>query len=89
MGSVNGLLAAVTWCALGSAPALAQPTAGGGQAKSAPKAEPVLMDEMTMTEVRDGIASGKTTVKVFNGSTEHTGPHVVLGKHNFKARCLR
>jgi creatinine amidohydrolase/Fe(II)-dependent formamide hydrolase-like protein len=46
------------------------------------------MDEMTMTEVRAAIASGKTTVLLFNGSTEQTGPHVVLGKHNFKARYL-
>jgi creatinine amidohydrolase len=58
------------------------------QAPAKPKAERVLMDEMTMTEVRDAIASGKTTVLVFNGSTEQTGPHVVLGKHNFKARYL-
>jgi creatinine amidohydrolase/Fe(II)-dependent formamide hydrolase-like protein len=43
---------------------------------------------MTMTEVRAAIASGKTTVLLFNGSTEQTGPHVVLGKHNFKARYL-
>jgi creatinine amidohydrolase len=57
-------------------------------APARPKAERVLMEEMTMTEVRDAIASGKTTVLIFNGSTEQTGPHVVLGKHNFKARYL-
>jgi creatinine amidohydrolase/Fe(II)-dependent formamide hydrolase-like protein len=58
------------------------------QAPAAPAAARVLMDEMTMTEVREAIASGKTTVLLFNGSTEQTGPHVVLGKHNFKARYL-
>ena len=58
------------------------------RAADSPKAQRVLMDEMTMTEVRAAIASGKTTVLLFNGSTEQTGPHVVLGKHNFKARYL-
>ncbi len=48
----------------------------------------VYMPEMTMTEVRDAIAGGKTTVLVFNGSIEQTGPHVVLGKHVYKARYL-
>ncbi len=57
-------------------------------APTTPRAERVLMEEMTMTEVRDAIASGKTTVLIVNGSTEQTGPHVVLGKHNFKARYL-
>ncbi len=61
------------------------------RAASAPasaKTDRVLMEEMTMTEVRAAIAAGKTTVLIFNGSTEQTGPHVVLGKHNFKARYL-
>ena len=58
------------------------------RAADSPNAQRVLMDEMTMTEVRAAIASGKTTVLLFNGSTEQTGPHVVLGKHNFKARYL-
>jgi creatinine amidohydrolase len=48
----------------------------------------VLMDEMTTTEVRDAIKSGKTTVLIFNASTEASGPHLVLGKHIFRARCL-
>jgi creatinine amidohydrolase len=61
---------------------------GAAQTPAKPKAERVLMDEMTTTEVRDAIAAGKTIVLLFNGSTEQTGPHVVLGKHNFKARYL-
>ncbi len=48
----------------------------------------VLMDEMTTTEVRDAIQSGKTTVLIFNASTEASGPHLVLGKHIFRARYL-
>ncbi len=49
---------------------------------------PVVMTDMTMTEVRDAIAAGKTTVLIFNGSIEQTGPHVVLGKHIYKAQYL-
>ncbi len=36
----------------------------------------VLMDEMTTTEVRDAIKSGKTTVLIFNASTEESGPEL-------------
>ncbi len=48
----------------------------------------VLMDEMTTAEVRDAIQSGKTTVLLFNASTEASGPHLVLGKHIFRAHYL-
>src|SRR5437879_4385574 len=48
----------------------------------------VLMDEMTTTEARDAIKSGKTAVLIFNASTEESGPHLVLGKHIFRARYL-
>jgi creatinine amidohydrolase len=48
----------------------------------------VLMDAMTMTEVRDAVHSGKTTVLVYSASIEQTGPHVVLGKHLFKVAYL-
>jgi hypothetical protein len=48
----------------------------------------VLMEEMTTTEVRDAIKAGKTTVLIFSGSTEESGPHMVLGKHTFRARYL-
>src|SRR5260370_18450883 len=48
----------------------------------------VLMDQMTTAEVRDAIHSGKTTVLLFNASTEASGPHLVLGKHIFRAHYL-
>src|SRR6266851_2240924 len=48
----------------------------------------VLMDQMTTAEVRTAIQSGKTTVLLFNASTEASGPHLVLGKHIFRARYL-
>ena len=73
--------------ALVLAAALAAPSAAPAPHAAAAK-PPVVMTDMTMTEVRDAIASGKTTVLVFNGSIEQTGPHVVLGKHVYKARYL-
>ena len=48
----------------------------------------VLMEEMTTTEVGDAIKAGKTTVLIFNGSTEASGPHLVLGKHVYRASYL-
>jgi creatinine amidohydrolase len=48
----------------------------------------VLMEEMTTTEVRDAIDAGKTTVLIFSGSTEESGPHLVLGKHTSRARYI-
>ena len=46
----------------------------------------LLMEEMTTTEVRDAIRMGKTTVLIFNGSTEASGQHLALGKHVYRAR---
>ncbi len=43
----------------------------------------VFLEELTWTEVRDAIQSGKTTVIIPTGGTEQNGPHMVLGKHNF------
>ena len=34
----------------------------------------------------DAIAAGYRTVLVFSGSVEASGPHLALGKHNFRAR---
>jgi creatinine amidohydrolase len=82
MLGVSGVMALVAPLAIAARSTAAPP------ARAAAAANRVLMDEMTMTEVRDAIAAGKTTVLLFNGSTEQTGPHVVLGKHNFKARFL-
>jgi creatinine amidohydrolase len=44
------------------------------------------IENLTWTEVRDAIASGKTTAIIYAGSTEQNGPHMVLGKHNLVAR---
>jgi creatinine amidohydrolase/Fe(II)-dependent formamide hydrolase-like protein len=51
-------------------------------------AQPVRLEEMTWVEVRDRVAAGATTVLVPIGGTEQNGPHMVLGKHNVRARVL-
>ncbi len=48
----------------------------------------VQIEELTSTELRDRIAAGTTTVLVPIGGTEQNGPHMVLGKHNVRARVL-
>jgi len=48
----------------------------------------VFLEELTWTELRDLIQSGKTTIIVPIGGTEQNGPHMALGKHNFRVRFL-
>lgn len=48
----------------------------------------VYLEEMTSPELRERIAGGATTVLVPIGGTEQSGPHIVLGKHNVRARLL-
>jgi creatinine amidohydrolase len=51
-------------------------------------ADPVFLEELTWTELRDQIRSGKTTIIVPSGGTEQNGPHLALGKHNLRVRYL-
>lgn len=44
----------------------------------------VFLEELTWTEVRDALKAGKTTLIIPTGGTEQNGPHMVLGKHNFR-----
>jgi creatinine amidohydrolase/Fe(II)-dependent formamide hydrolase-like protein len=46
------------------------------------------VEELTSPELRERIAAGATTVLVPVGGTEQNGPHMVLGKHNVRARAL-
>jgi creatinine amidohydrolase/Fe(II)-dependent formamide hydrolase-like protein len=48
----------------------------------------VFLEELTWTELRDQIRSGKTTILVPIGGTEQSGPHMALGKHNVRVRAL-
>ena len=43
----------------------------------------VWIEELTWIEVRDAMASGKTTAIVSTGGVEQNGPYVALGKHNY------
>jgi creatinine amidohydrolase len=46
------------------------------------------LDDLTWTEVRDGVRAGTTTVIIPVGGTEQNGPHMALGKHNVRAGAL-
>jgi creatinine amidohydrolase len=48
----------------------------------------VFIEELTWTELRDAVASGKTTIIIPVGGVEQSGPYVALGKHNARARIL-
>ncbi len=50
--------------------------------------ESVFIEELTWTELRDAIATGRTTIIVPVGGTEQSGPHMALGKHNVRAHVL-
>lgn len=49
------------------------------------QSQSVLIEDLTWTEVRDAIASGKTTAIYYAGSIEQNGPGMALGKHLFIA----
>lgn len=48
----------------------------------------VYIEDLTWTEVRSAIASGKTSAIIYIGSTEQNGPHLAIGKHNFIAHYV-
>lgn len=48
----------------------------------------VFLEELTWTELRDQIKSGKTTIIVPIGGTEQNGPDMALGKHNQRVKLL-
>ena len=57
-------------------------------ATTSAQAQSVELEQLTWMELRDRIAAGATTVLVPIGGTEQSGPHMVLGKHNVRARVL-
>ncbi len=42
----------------------------------------VWIEELTMMEVRDALAEGKTTALILTGGIEENGPYLTTGKHN-------
>jgi creatinine amidohydrolase len=69
---------------LAASPAMARQANSAGPQGSAP----VMMERMTTAEVHDAIKGGKTTVLIYNASTEATGPAIALGKHLVRAQYL-
>lgn len=48
----------------------------------------MFMEELTWTELRDLIKSGKTTLILPVGGVEQSGPDMALGKHDVRAKFL-
>jgi creatinine amidohydrolase/Fe(II)-dependent formamide hydrolase-like protein len=57
-------------------------------ARAEPAPPLVELERMTTDEVRERVAAGSTTILLPIGGTEQNGPHMVLGKHNVRARVL-
>lgn len=86
--------------AVQAAPAPSDPrsTGGGECAKNAyncvgaanplPPNPTVWIERMTWMDVRDAIATGKTTVIIPSGGIEPNGPWAALGKHDYVAQTL-
>lgn len=68
----TALMLMLTLVAVGASPAKAQ--------------DSVFLEELTWTEVRDKIHAGTTTVIIPTGGTEQNGPHMILGKHNYRVK---
>ncbi len=48
----------------------------------------VFLEELSSAEVAGALREGHTTIIIPVGGTEQNGPHMVLGKHNVRARVL-
>jgi creatinine amidohydrolase/Fe(II)-dependent formamide hydrolase-like protein len=57
-------------------------------AQAAHASDSVFLEELTWTELRDLVRSGKTAIIIPIGGTEQNGPHMALGKHNMRVRVL-
>src|SRR6266550_6429083 len=58
-------------------------TTAGGQAPDS-----LFLEELSWSELRYLVGSGKTTILVPIGWTEQNGPHMALGKHNRRVQVL-
>jgi creatinine amidohydrolase len=47
----------------------------------------VFLEEMTSQELAAALAAGHRTVLIYSGSVEASGPHLALGKHNWRVRA--
>ena len=48
----------------------------------------VFIEDLTWTEVRDAVKSGKTTIIIPVGGVEQSGPYMALGKHDVRVHAL-
>lgn len=48
----------------------------------------VFLEELTWVEVQEFTENGGTTIIIPTGGTEQNGPHMVLGKHNFRVKYM-
>jgi creatinine amidohydrolase len=48
----------------------------------------VYLQELSSTDVRDALKAGQRTVIIPVGGIEQSGPHMALGKHNFRVQVL-
>jgi creatinine amidohydrolase/Fe(II)-dependent formamide hydrolase-like protein len=48
----------------------------------------VYLEELSSTEVRAALREGRRTIIIPVGGTEQNGPHMALGKHNFRVHAL-
>lgn len=55
-----------------------------GLAQASPKT--VFIEDLTSQELAAAIRAGSHTVLICSGSVEASGPHLALGKHNFRVR---
>jgi creatinine amidohydrolase len=72
----KGLLLAALFLLVGTGAACAEPSTS------------LFLQDLTWTELRAEIRSGKTTIIVPIGGTEENGPQMALGKHNLRATLL-
>jgi len=61
---------------------------GAGTTVSRAALPSVYLEELTSPEVVAALGAGATTILLPVGGTEQNGPHMVLGKHNVRARVL-
>ena len=54
------------------------------QSDKGQKTENVFIEYLTSQELSQKIENGFKTVLIFSGGTEASGPHIALGKHNFR-----
>ncbi|MGA2551078.1 MAG: creatininase family protein [Burkholderiaceae bacterium] len=59
-----------------------------GAPAASPALQSVYLEDLTWTELKGAISTGKTIVIVPIGGTEQNGPDIALGKHNVRASVL-